>query len=154
VSRSSARCTLAIIDSKNLRRASISSFMWPWARFENLQPETFNLDHAHELLYGGTNLRMLILSIGGESIALPQNLQRLTFLRALATNVPLTIISDREELQDIAAAFINGAKGFINTAMDPLLAYRALSFILNGGSYFPLSALHQFPTHRHRGVSI
>jgi DNA-binding NarL/FixJ family response regulator len=153
MSRSSARCTVAIIDSKNLRRASISSFMWPWASFENLQPETFSLDQAHELLHETTNLRMLVLSIGGESIAPPQNLQRLTLLRALATNVPLTIISDREELQDIAAALIIGAKGFIHTGMDPLLAHRALSFVLNGGSYFPLSALHQFLTIRNPVVN-
>ena len=87
---------------------------------------------------------MLILSVGGESIAAPENLQLIKILRALATGVPFTIISDREDAQDIAAAISIEAQGFINSGMDPWLAHRALSFILNGGSYLPPSALRQF----------
>jgi DNA-binding NarL/FixJ family response regulator len=139
----SSRCVVAIIDSKNLRRASISSFIWPWAISENLQPKTFNPDQACEQLHEDSNLRMLILSVGGESIAAPENLQLIRILRALATGVPFTIISDREDAQDIAAAISIEAQGFINSGMDPWLAHRALSFILDGGSYFPPSAVRQ-----------
>ena len=146
MSRPSGKCIVAIIDSKNLRRASISSFIWPWAISENLQPKTFNPDQACEQLHEDTNLRMLILSVGGESIAAPENLQLFRILRALATGVPFTIISDREDARDVAAAISIQAQGFINSGMDPWLAHRALSFILNGGSYFPPSAMHQLWT--------
>jgi DNA-binding NarL/FixJ family response regulator len=139
--QSNGKCTVAIVDAKNLRRASISSFIWPWANSEDLQPKTFNLDQVRELLRESTNLKMVIFSVGGESIASLQNLLQLKFLRALATDVPITIISDRENVRDITAAFFIGAQGFINTGMDPSLAHRALSFILNGGSYFPPSVM-------------
>ena len=152
MSRPSGKCIVAIIDSKNLRRASISSFIWPWAISENLQPKTFNPDQACEQLHENTNLRMLILSVGGESIAAPENLQLIRILRALATGVPFTIISDREDAQDIAAAISIEAQGFINSGMDPWLAHRALSFILNGGSYLPPSAMRQFRTAQNPAV--
>jgi DNA-binding NarL/FixJ family response regulator len=95
---------------------------------------------------------MLILSVGGESIAAPQNLQLIRILRALATGVPFTIISDREDSQDIAAAISIEAQGFINSGMDPWLAHRALSFILNGGSYLPPSAMRHFRTAQNPAV--
>jgi DNA-binding NarL/FixJ family response regulator len=149
----SSRCVVAIIDSKNLRRATISSFIWPWAISENLQPMTFNPDQACEQLREDSNLRMLILSVGGESIAAPENLHLIRMLRALATGVlPFTIISDREDAQDISAAISIEAHGFINSGMDPWLAHRALSFILNGGSYFPPSAMRQFRTAQNPAV--
>jgi DNA-binding NarL/FixJ family response regulator len=85
---------------------------------------------------------MLIFSIGGESIAAQENLQQLKVLRALATNAPLVIMSDREDAQDIATAFSTEAQGFIHGGITSSLAYQALSFILNGGSYFPTSAVH------------
>ena len=148
----SSKCVVAIIDSKNLRRASISSFIWPWAISENLQSKTFHPDQACEQLHEDSNLRMLILSVGGESIAAPENLHLIRILRALATGVPFTIISDREDAQDIAAAISIEAQGFINSGMDPWLAHRALSFILNGGSYFPPSAMRQFRTAQNPAV--
>ena len=58
---------------------------------------------------------MLIFSIGGESVAQRENLQQLKVLRALASNVPLVIISDREDASDVTTAFSNEAQGFINS---------------------------------------
>lgn len=150
----SSKCVVAIIDSKNLRRASVASFIWPWAISENLQPKTFNPDQACEELHEDLNLRMLILSVGGESIAAPENSQLIRIVRSFATGVPFAIISDREDAQDIAAAISIEAQGFINTEMDPWLAHRALSFILNGGSYFPPSAMRQFRTAQNAAVDL
>ena len=80
------------------------------------------------------------------SIAQRENLQQLKVLRALAPNVALVIISDRDDTQDVAAALSTKAQGFIYSGIAPALAYRALSFILNGGSYFPPSAVQELPT--------
>src|SRR5262249_19213411 len=85
-------------------------------------------------------------SVGGESIADPENLQQLKLLRALATGVPFVVISDTEDVQEIAAAFGAETKGFIHNGIEAYLACEALSFILHGGSYFPPSAMRQLPT--------
>ena len=135
--------SVAIIDAKELRRAGITSLFEPWARTEKLRLTPFAPDQAHEALQSGTDVRLLIFSIGGESIAERENLQELKVLRALASEIPLVIISDRDDANDITAAFAAGARGFINSGMPSALAYQTLSFILNGGSYFPPSVMHQ-----------
>jgi len=136
------KSSVAIFDSKELRRASIISLLEPWAKAENLQLTSFIPDQAREALLTDTDFRMLIFCVGGESIAQRENLQRLKVLRALAANVPLVVISDREDGSDIAAAFSVEAQGYIHSGIASALACQALSFILNGGSYFPPSAVN------------
>jgi DNA-binding NarL/FixJ family response regulator len=134
---------IAIIDAKNLRRASIASFLEPWANSEDLRVISFKLDRAHEGLQAETNLRIVIVNFGGESIAEPENLRRLKMLRTLATGVPFVVISDRDNAQEIAAAFGAETNGFIHSEIEADLACEALSFILHGGSYFPPSVIRQ-----------
>jgi DNA-binding NarL/FixJ family response regulator len=145
MSQPGARSSVAIIDAKELRRASITSLFEPWARAENLRLTSFTPEQAHEALQADADVRMLIFNIGGESIAERENLQQLKVLRALVSKVPLVIISDRDDANDITAAFTAGAQGFINSGMASALAFQTLSFILNGGSYFPPSAMYQHP---------
>jgi DNA-binding NarL/FixJ family response regulator len=146
MSPSAGKPLVAIIDSKNLRRASIMSLLEPWANPEDLQLTSFAPDRAPEALQAGPDFRMLIFSIGSESVAEPKTLQQLKELRALATNASLVIISDREDAQDIATAFSSEAQGFIHCGITPELAFHALSFILSGGTYFPPSVLHHRET--------
>ena len=135
---------VAIVDAKNLRRASIVSLLERWADAERLRLTSFTPDQAGEALRADANLRMLIFSIGGESVS--DNLQQLKVLRALASNAPLVVISDREDPTDVAAAFDADAQGFLNSGILSTLAFQALTFILNGGSYYPPSAVHHLQT--------
>ena len=146
MSPSAGKPVVVIVDSKSLRRASITSFLEPWANSEDLRLIPFTLDRARDVLHSETNLKMVIVSVGGESIAEPKNLQQLKMLRALAAGVPFVIVSDRENTQEIAAAFSADTKGFIHSGIEADLACEALSFILHVGSYFPPSAVRQFQT--------
>jgi hypothetical protein len=59
---------VAIIDSKDLRRASITSLLEPWANSESLRLMSF-ASEPREALQGETDCRMLVYSIGSESVA-------------------------------------------------------------------------------------
>jgi DNA-binding NarL/FixJ family response regulator len=135
---------VAVVDTKSLRRASIASLLESWADAESLRVTSFTPEQASEALRADKTFRMLIFSIGGESIS--DNLQQLKVLRALASNAPLVIISDRDDPHDVAAAFETDAQGFINSGTGSALAFQALTFILNGGSYYPPSAVQQLHT--------
>jgi DNA-binding NarL/FixJ family response regulator len=137
------KSSVAIFDTKELRRASIISLLEPWAKAENLRLTSFDPNQAREALLSETDCRMLIFSVGGESIAEKENLHQLKVLRTLAPTVPLVVISDRKDGNDIAAAFSVEAQGYLYSGIASALARRALSFILNGGSYFPPSAVNQ-----------
>ena len=147
MSRAAGKPLIAIVDSKSLRRAGLTNFLKPWANSENLRLMSFNFDQAHQALHPNTNLRMVIFSVGSESIAERENRHQLKALRALANNVPLVVISDREDAQEITVAFSAETNGFINSGIEAELACEALSFILHGGSYFPPSAVRQLQMH-------
>ena len=140
--RPAVKPLVAIIDSKNLRRAGITRLFEPWASSENLRLTSFTPDQAHEALQAKPKkFRMLIFTIGEASVTEEKTRQQLKELRALATDASLVIISDREDAQDIATALSAEARGFIHSGITPELAYHALSFILKGGTYFPPSAV-------------
>src|SRR5262245_49041402 len=141
MSQLGGKSSIAIVDAKELRRTSITSLLEPWAKTEHLRLTSFSPDQAHEAIDAVTDLRMLIFSVGGDSIADHENLQQVKVLRALAPKVPLVIISDSDDVDDVAAAFAAQAQGFINSEISCTLAYQALSFIMNGGTYFPPSAM-------------
>jgi DNA-binding NarL/FixJ family response regulator len=143
MSRPSRQPFVAVIDTKNLRRASITSLLEPWAKLEDVELKSFTPKQADEALHADTSFRMLVFSVGGASIAEGGNLEQLRILRRLAPKVPLVLISDSEDPHDIVAAFNTEAQGFINSGISSALAFQALSFILNGGSYFPPSAMYQ-----------
>ncbi|MGY3149380.1 DNA-binding NarL/FixJ family response regulator [Bradyrhizobium sp. USDA 3397] len=134
---------VAVIDSKSLRRASLISFFQHWANSEDLRLTSFDVDEACEALHAQTDIRMLIVNVGGDSIADPGHLQTFMMLRGQSGDVPLIIISDRDEPQEIAAAVAAEITGFVPTGIDANLACEALSFILHGGSYFPQAAIRK-----------
>ncbi|MGA8699246.1 MAG: response regulator transcription factor [Xanthobacteraceae bacterium] len=61
--------------------------------------------------------------------------------KTLIPEARLVIISDQEDAKEVSAAFHEGAAGFLPTSIEPELALRALSFIRDGGSFFPTFAI-------------
>jgi DNA-binding NarL/FixJ family response regulator len=84
---------------------------------------------------------MIIISVGNASIKDTKHQALLKSVRGLMPQVPLLIISDREDAQEIAAAFHAGAVGFMPTSIERAVAFQALSFIRNGGWFYPRSVL-------------
>ena len=118
------KSSVAIFVTKELRRASIISLLEPWAKAENLRLTSFDPNQAREALLSETDCRMLIFSVGGESIAEKENLHQLKVLRTLAPTVPLVVISDRKDGNDIAAAFSVEAQGYLYSGIASALARR------------------------------
>ena len=129
--------SVAVVDERDLRRAGLIRLLEPWASAEKLKIASFAPARAHERLAGKSAYGMLIFSIGGEVLSEQENHQKLEVLRSLAPNASLVVFSDREDAHDIALALRIGVQGFIFSGIRSSLAFQALSFILNGGAYFP-----------------
>src|SRR5262249_54361799 len=82
---------------------------------------------------------MTIVVTGGHRVETSALISAL-HARSQFTNSPFVIISDREQPEDVIAAFRLGASGYLPSCMDPNVALAALTFILNGGKVFPPSA--------------
>jgi DNA-binding NarL/FixJ family response regulator len=132
---------LLVIDSKRSRQAGIRRLLDIWADLMGLTvkavvPET--LLHTRCM---SDNCEMTIISVASASIEDAQYQASIERVRMLMPQAPLVIISDREDPQEICAAFKEGAVGFLPTSLEPAVALQALSLIRSGGSFFPPSVL-------------
>jgi DNA-binding NarL/FixJ family response regulator len=133
---------LLIIDTQRLRLAGIARLLDTWAGAMGLTVKAVVPDVSPDANNISANCEMIIISVGNASIEDAQHRTLIGGVRRLMPHyAPLVIISDREEPQEISAAFQEGAIGFVPTSIEPALAFQALSFIRNGGSFFPPSVL-------------
>jgi len=130
-----------IIDSKNLRQAGITRLLETWADVMGLTARPVVPGIPLDACCAPENCEMTIVCVGNESVQAAQTQELITNVRGLMPHAPMVIISDREDPQEIRAAFEEGAIGFMPTSIEPALAFQALSFIRGGGSFFPPSAL-------------
>jgi len=128
---------LLIIDTKRLRQAGIARLLETWADVTGFTVNAVLPDALPE----STNCEMIIVSVGSTSIEDAQCHFLIDNVRKLMPRASLIIISDREDLQEVCAAFQEGASGFMPTTIEPVLAFQALSFIRSGGTFFPPSVL-------------
>ena len=111
-------------------------------------------DEAGPWIDAHANCEMLIYIAGGACNADCNNLERIKALRALAPDMPLMIVSDGESREEIISTLNSGAQGFLYVGANAGLALRALSFMLNGGSYFPsaMRLKHTDPAQRYPAI--
>jgi two-component system, NarL family, nitrate/nitrite response regulator NarL len=92
-------------------------------------------DEAGPGLDAGATCEMLIYVAGGGSNADRDNLERIEALRALAPDVPLMILSDRETREEIISTLKVSARGFLYVGANAELAVHVFSTILNRGQF-------------------
>ena len=132
--------TVIIVDSMAFRRARVESFLEPWAKDENAELISLQPEDAHARLVE-SNCDMLIYNVGGARPSSCEILAEIQVLHTLRPAAALVILSDDASQASIVAAMNAGAHSYLNNSMAPGLALQTLSFVLNGGTYFPPAAI-------------
>jgi DNA-binding NarL/FixJ family response regulator len=143
--RETSRTHALVLDDLVMRRAEIVSFLVPWASAFAMDVCEAGLSEISAGTFPGQGCRMVLLSVGGVPFENSEALHSLLQLALAMPNTPLVILSDRASNHDVAVAFEAGASGYIPAETPPDVALRALSFILNGGHFFPPTALQLPP---------
>jgi DNA-binding NarL/FixJ family response regulator len=133
-----------IVDSKRLRQAGITRLLEMWADVMGLTLKGAVPDAPLDTSCVPANCKMIIISLGSASIEDAEYQALIKNVRRLMPQAPLVILSDREQPQEICAAFRQGAVGYMSTSIEPAVAFQALSFIRSGGSFFPPSVLFNY----------
>jgi DNA-binding NarL/FixJ family response regulator len=136
-----ANCpSVLVIDSLELRRAGVVSFLTPWA--EDSQIKLVQIDPHGALAQSDDCLfKMILLVLGARGVAEAQSQGWIASLHDKYADTPLVLLSEREEPEEVVAAFKAGARGFIPLSATPPMAMQAFTFIMGGGSFFPPTAL-------------
>src|SRR5262245_39425922 len=142
--------TVLIVDPLPLRNLGLVGVL------DRLSAKRFRLtsltpDDAEEYIDTNHQCSMIIYNVGGESIGDHRHLKLIKMLRSHTTGTPLVIFSDSNDRKEVLSALNAGAQGFLYAGTNVHLAQHALSFILEGGSYFPSSA--QLKRRRHNDAA-
>jgi DNA-binding NarL/FixJ family response regulator len=131
-----------VIDSLELRRAGVVSFLAPWADDSNVQ--IVQIDPAEALRRpNDPSVKLILLVVGAQGVAESEPQLWIAALHEQYADTPLVFVSEREEPEEVVAAFKAGARGFIPMSVTPPVAMQAFTFIMSGGSFFPPTALIQ-----------
>jgi DNA-binding NarL/FixJ family response regulator len=140
------RPIVLLLDDLPLRRAAAEALLRSWAESFGASielGETSSLETSAEPLSGKA---MVVVNVGGASLSHPELEASLRLLVGRAARTPIVVVSDTDDLGEMVRAFEAGVRGFVPASTAPDLALKALTFILNGGHFFPPSVL--YPTAR------
>ncbi len=131
---------IVVIDPLKLRQAALVRLLEDWANTNGLIILSIS---SPEEIARASNCAIVVLNVGGGSVLENATQLWIKMARSVLAHAPLVIFSDREERNEISAAFAQGARGFDATNVEPALAMEALNFLRRGGSFFPLSMIQQ-----------
>ena len=125
-----------LVDARPLRRLGIAAvlnrlFESNRCRITSISSPT----EAEALIAGSVTFQVIIYSVGAESVGEFKHRRGIKTLRKLAA--PIVIFSDNDTRSEAVLALSAGVEGFLHSGMAVALAQQALSFTLQGGSYFP-----------------
>jgi DNA-binding NarL/FixJ family response regulator len=142
------RPIVVVADALELRRAGVLSLMGEWAEAHRVELRPVDPALGYELIEDGTTCALGMLNLGFQSVALPDTLDWMRRFKERFPDAPLVVVADRDDAEEVVIAFRGGAQGFIPTSTKPVIALQALSFIMNGGSFFPPGTLLRLPRRR------
>ncbi len=86
-------------------------------------------------------LCVIILSIGGRKVGDPETLSELAEVTAQFPRVPVVVLGDSDELDQILLALEKGARGYIPTTVGISVCMEAVSLAMAGGTFVPASSV-------------
>lgn len=128
---------IALIDDMPMRRAEIAAFLADWANNARMRVTLRDLSEQADITNGRASIRMMIISVGGDTLSRSRALPFIVDQEGAGHDIPIVVLSDRSARREVEIAFQAGARGYIPSTTEPGLALQALTFILNGGHYFP-----------------
>jgi DNA-binding NarL/FixJ family response regulator len=107
-----------------------------------------------DLLEASRSLRsidLIVFSIGDASLRDVGVLGQITWLRQHMPRVPLVLLMDRDDMDDIVEAMAQGVRGVITTGMELSETGAAIQCVAAGGTFVPAGILVRFAQDRQSG---
>ena len=94
---------------------------------------------------------LMVFYIGDTSVRDAEVLGQITWLRQHMPRVPLVLLLDRDDMDDIVEAMAQGVRGLITTSMELSEIGAAIQYVAAGGTFVPASMLIRFAQDRQNG---
>lgn len=86
-------------------------------------------------------LAVIVLSVGGRKVSEAGLAAELTRLAAEFAGIPVVVLADTDDLDQILTALENGARGYIPTSVGIDVCVEAIRLAMAGGTFVPASSV-------------
>jgi len=142
------RLPLALIDPAPLSRQSIA------AMFARALPEyvIVSARDGDELLRTGSQAfrpALVVINTKSAPVSDPWVQTILDRVKQHLVEVPVVLLSDRDDIDDVMNALSQGIRGYINPSVEPEVVFAALKLVHAGGTFIPEHAIRSAATKVH-----
>lgn len=132
--------TLVILDKRTLDRECFAQCLRSHGIAMEIQAYASLRDwHGEEDLH--PPLAVLILNIGGRKMSDPSMLSELRDLTTGCPGIPIIVMADNDDLDQVLLALENGARGYIPSSVGIGVCAEAIALALAGGTFVPASSV-------------
>jgi DNA-binding NarL/FixJ family response regulator len=119
---------------ENAREIGVSAF----ASVADVLGDSRAAKEAHLVMY----------SIGATRVADPEVLDNIRKLSQALPNTPVVLLSDRDDVEDVAQAIRHGVRGYLPTNLELSELVAAIHCVAAGGTFVPADTLIRFVLHQ------
>ena len=91
---------------------------------------------------------LIVFSIGAARVADPEVLETIHELARSLPDVPIVLLSDHDDIEEVAKAIRHGVRGYVSTKLELLELAAAIHCVEAGGTFVPADTLIRFVQHQ------
>jgi DNA-binding NarL/FixJ family response regulator len=133
------QASVALIDSRVFTRQCLAGWLGECWRDLTITPLE---DAAEDEL---SDFHLILFNISPARVSSPGILERIERLVRHPAKIPVVILSDIEDIEDVVEAIRHGVRGYIPTSLDVAEAAVAIRFVQAGGTFVPTNAVMRSP---------
>ena len=140
ISRSDAASSIVLIDDRPLVRHCVSQWLEEYSRDTSVIALASPAD-AFDDVRVAKEANLIVYSIGAARVADPEVLDNIHRLAQSLPNVPIILLSDRDNVEEVAKALRHGVRGYIPTSLEVSELAAAIQCVEAGGAFVPADTL-------------
>ncbi|HEX2477902.1 MAG TPA: response regulator transcription factor [Geminicoccaceae bacterium] len=147
VSRSEAAASIVLIDARPIIRQCFSHWLEENARDGRVIAFATAADACDDPR-AAREAHLVVCSIGGARVTDPEVLDNIRQLAQALPNVPVVLLSDHDDVEEVAKAIRHGVRGYVPTNLDLSELAAAIHCVEAGGTFVPADTLIRFVLHQ------
>jgi DNA-binding NarL/FixJ family response regulator len=145
--RSERASSIALIDKRPLMRYCFGRWLAESARDAHIVAVASPAEILENAQLG-REAHLIVYSIGAARVADPDVLDSIHALTRSFPEVPIVLLSDRHDVEEVAKAIRHGVRGYIPTKLDLSELAAAIHCVEAGGTFVTAHALIRFVLHQ------
>lgn len=135
------KASVVLVDPRPLTRASVADLLARVARNFVVSPVSSVANLPDGRLFD--NVQLVLFNVGAAQLGDAWVMAEIDAIARYVPSAPLVLLSDSDNVSQVAKALRLGVRGYIPTTFSPVVAVEAMRLVHAGGTFVPANAVPQ-----------